>query len=104
MAEACNRVFGYFRRKKTRFGQAPRQGPQGPTAVETATATVIHWASQGQKKTKNQNRIEALEWAWRERWNHDRQGRPAERLADRAPPVFLFTDRALRKHEGLTKA
>ena len=27
-----------------------------------------------------------------------------ERLADRALPVFLFTSRALQKHEGLTEA
>jgi len=49
VAEACNRVFGRFRgRRKTGPGQAPRQGPQGPTAVETAIATINHWASQGQ--------------------------------------------------------
>ena len=40
VAEACNRVFGRFRRRKAGIGQAPRQGPQGPTAAEAARATV----------------------------------------------------------------
>ena len=107
VAEACNRVFGAFRKRRKGPGQAPRQGPQGPTAVETARATIHYWASQGQnqgQKRKKQNAIEALEWAWKERWNQDRQGRPTERLADRTPPSFLFTSRSLRKHQGLTKA
>ena len=85
VAEACHRVFGRFRRR--RAGQAPRQGPQSPTAVETATATINHWASQGQglglrkppseqprggkrkkeKKRNGQGTDEALEWAWKER-------------------------------------
>ena len=123
ISEACNRVFGRFRRKRG-LTRLPRLGPQEPTAVEAATATVIHWASQGQglglkkppmeeprgakrkkkKKIRAQGTEKALEWAWKTRWNHDREGRPAERLADRAPPVLLFTDLALRKHEGLTKA
>ena len=47
VAEACNRVFGAFRKKRKGPGQAPRQGPQAPTAVEAARATVYHWASQG---------------------------------------------------------
>ena len=107
VAEACNRVFGRFRKRRKGPGQAPRQGPQGPTAVEAARATIHHWASQGQnqgQKRKKQNAIEALEWAWKERWNQDLQGRPTGRLADRTPPPYLFTGRSLEKHQGLTKA
>ena len=131
VAEACNRLFRRFRRKKRGAARGPRPEPQRPTAAEAARATVSYWASQGQgqglkeppgerpsrgkgrkrKKRKKKKRpgsgldtVEALEWAWRERWNRDQVGRPVERLADRAPPVLLFTDLALQKHEGLTKA
>ncbi len=131
VATACNRLFTRFRRKRNRRGRkgpGPRPGPQQPTALETARRIINHWASQGQglglkeppgervrggkgekrrkkrKKKKGQGTSEALEWAWRQRWNSSREGRPAERTADRAPPVLLFTDLALRKHEGLTKA
>jgi hypothetical protein len=111
VTEACNRVFGRFRKRKKGPGPAPRLGPQGPTAVETARATIQYWASQGQgqgqgqgQKKKEKKKQRALEWAWQDRWNHDLQGRQVERLADRAPPVFLFTSRALQKHQGLTKA
>ena len=45
-----------------------------------------------------------VELAWRARWEQQREGQPAIRLADRDPPDLLFTDKALRKHEGLTKA
>jgi hypothetical protein len=27
-----------------------------------------------------------------------------KRLADKDPPIYLFTNKALRRHEGLTKA
>ena len=107
VAEACNRVFGAFRKRRKGPGQTPRQGPQGPTAAEAARATIYHWASQGQNQGQNRGQDrghKALEWAWKERWNQDRQGRPTERLADRTPPSFLFTSRSLRKHQGLTKA
>ena len=99
-------IFGRFRKRRKSTGLAPRQGPQSPTAVETARATVNHWASQYQVQVhvRKGRRIEALELTWRERWSHDQEGRPTETPADRAPPVLLFTNRALQKHEGLTKA
>ncbi len=42
IAEAYNRVFGRFRKRTKARGRAPKQGPQHPTAVETATATILH--------------------------------------------------------------
>ena len=127
VAEACNRVYRRFRRRKRGSTRGPKLGPQVATATEAARATVGYWAGQGQgqglkeppgerkgkKKRKKRKKkrpgsgldtVEVLEWAWRERWNRDREGRPVERIADGAPPIILFTDLALRKHEGLTKA
>ena len=45
-----------------------------------------------------------MELAWEARWTHEREGRPTTRLADEDPPNLLFTDKALKRHEGLTKA
>ena len=42
IAEACNRVFGCFRRRRKARGRAPKQGPQCSTTMETATATILH--------------------------------------------------------------
>ena len=99
ITEACDRVFGRFRKRRKGPGPAPRQGPQCPTAVETARATIQYWASQGQGYTQGQGlgqgRGRALQWAWTERWNQGLQGRLVERLADKAPPVLLFISRAL---------
>jgi len=47
---------------------------------------------------------EVVELAWQARWESQRAGQPVERLADRDPPSLLFTNKALKRHEGLTKA
>jgi hypothetical protein len=52
------------------------------------------------------NTKEVVELAWQARWEQSRQGQqgPANRIADKDPPALLFTNRALERHEGLTKA
>jgi hypothetical protein len=47
-----------------------------------------------------------VELAWQARWEQSRQGLqgPANRIGDKDPPALLFTNRALERHEGLTKA
>ena len=42
--------------------------------------------------------------AWETRWKQSFEGRTSSRLADYDPPDFLFTNKALRKHQNLTKA
>jgi hypothetical protein len=108
ITEACNRISQRFRRKKRSRGQKPRQGPQGPTPTEQATITATQWASQrwktGEKKGKELKTDEVVELAWQARWESQRDGRLVERLADGDPPTLLFTDKALKQHEGFTKA
>ncbi len=47
-----------------------------------------------------------VELAWQARWENQRIGLQARnrRIADEDPPTLLFTNKALEKHEGLTKA
>ena len=53
-----------------------------------------------------------VELAWQARWEQQRasqqranqQGASSRRMADEDPPTLLFTNRALKRHEGLTKA
>ena len=50
-----------------------------------------------------------MELAWQARWEQQRasqrsQRGPANRIADKDPPTLLFTNRGLKRHEGLTKA
>jgi hypothetical protein len=47
-----------------------------------------------------------VELAWQARWEQQRAGQqgPAHRVADNNPPALLFTNKALRRYEGLTKA
>ena len=45
-----------------------------------------------------------MELAWQARWSYLRRDQLPRRPADRDPPILLFTDRGLRRHEGLTKA
>ena len=69
---------------------------------------MAQWADQrwktGDKRGKRLKTDEVVELAWQARWEQQRAGRPVGRLADEDPPTLLFTDRALRRHEGLTKA
>ncbi len=108
ITEACNRLYQRFRKKKKGRGQRPRAGPQGPTATEWAAATVAQWANQrwktGEKKGQKLPTEGVVELAWQARWQQQREGKPLKRLADEDPPTLLFTHKALRRHEGLTKA
>jgi hypothetical protein len=45
-----------------------------------------------------------VELAWQARWTCLQGDQPPRRPADRDPPILLFTDRGLKRHEGLTKA
>ena len=45
-----------------------------------------------------------MELAWQARWEQNRQGQQGPRIADKDPPALLFTNRALKRHEGLIKA
>ena len=50
---------------------------------------------------------EVVELAWQARWEQQRagqQGVGSRRMADEDPPTLLFTNKALKRHEGLTKA
>jgi hypothetical protein len=50
---------------------------------------------------------EVVELAWQARWEQQRasqQGVSSRRMADEDPPILLFTNKALNRHEGLTKA
>ena len=65
--------------------------------------TIANWAAQ-EKGGNKLNTDQVMELAWEARWTHEREGRPTTRLADEDPPSLLFTDKALKRHEGLTKA
>ena len=45
-----------------------------------------------------------VELAWQDRWQQQRKDQPLKRLADEDPPELLFTNKALKRHQGLTKA
>ena len=104
VTEACNRVYRRFRRKRRGPGRKPKPCPQPPTATEQAAATTARWASARQEATKKLDTNQVVKLAWKARWNQQREGRPTTRLADDDPPNLLFTSKALKKHEGLTKA
>jgi hypothetical protein len=69
---------------------------------------VAQWANQrwktGEKKGKKLPTEQVVELAWQARWQQQREGQPLRRMADEDPPTLLFTDRALKRHQGLTKA
>lgn len=108
ITEACNKVYRRFLRSRRSRGRKPRHHPQGPTAIEKAAITVLQWADQrwktGEKKDAKLTTSEVVELAWTDRWKQQREGRPLVRLADMDPAILLFTNRGLRRHEGLTKA
>jgi len=108
ITEACNRVYKRFRRRRRGPGQRLRPYPQGPTAVEQAAEVATQWASQrwetGKLKNKKLDTDGVVELAWQARWTCLQGDQPPRRPADRDPPILLFTDRGLKRHEGLTKA
>jgi hypothetical protein len=72
---------------------------------------VAQWANQkwqrGERKHKRLGTDEVVELAWQARWEQYRAGQQANRggrVADGDPPALLFTNKGLRRHEGLTKA
>ena len=114
ITEACNRIYHRFRNWKSR-GPRPQQGPQRLTPTEQATVTVGKWADQrwktGKKSHKRLTTDEVVELAWQARWEDHRTQQRASpqratvvRMADEDPPTLLFTDKALKRHDGLTKA
>ena len=111
ITEACNKIYRRFRRRRRSPGRKPQQGPQSPTATEQAAVTVGHWANQrwkiGEKRNKQLTTSEVVELAWQDRWEQQRAGQRGandRRIADEDPPALLFTNKALKRHEGLTKA
>ena len=72
---------------------------------------MAQWADQrwktGDKRGKKLKTDEVVELAWQARWEQQRagqQGVGSRRMADEDPPTLLFTNKALKRHEGLTKA
>ncbi|EAQ88721.1 predicted protein [Chaetomium globosum CBS 148.51] len=104
----------FNKRRKTR-GRRPRQGPQSPTPIELAASVVAQWVSYKWKigwKDRGSNTKEVVELARQARWEQQRASQQSttrqrvlnRRIADEDPPALLFTDKALMRHEGLTKA
>jgi hypothetical protein len=99
ITNACLRLYRRFRKPRKRRGPREAQGPQGPTEVERRTLVAKQWA-RGKPTEK------VIQEAWEERWKQriQAQGRRTGRPADWDPPDLLFTDKALARHQGLTKA
>ena len=76
--------------------------------MEQAAATVTKWAGQrwktGEKKGERLTTDQVVELAWQDWWQQQRRNQPLKRMADEDPPELLFTDKALKRHQGLTKA
>ena len=108
ITEACNKLFHRYKRRWRGRERPARFGPQGPTVVEQAGVTGAQWAGQrgktGEKKGAKLTTNQVVELAWQGRWQQRREGRPLWRMADEDPPELLFTDKALKRHKGLTKA
>ena len=69
------------------------------------------WADQrwktGKKRNQKLNTDAVVELAWQARWEDHRAGlqrATGRRMADEDPPTLLSTNKALARHEGLTKA
>ena len=101
--KACNKIHRRFRKRRRGRGPSQRLGPQGPTAVEQAAATATEWACQEDEEHRKLDTSQIVEREWKARWERQQEGRPV-RLADEDPPDLLFTDKALKKHDNLTKA
>lgn len=115
ITEACNKVYRRFNKRRKTRGRRPRQGPQSPTPTELAASVVAQWVNYKWKiggKDRGSNTKEVVELAWQARWEQQRASQQSttrqrvlnRRIADEDPPALLFTDKALMRHEGLTKA
>ena len=94
--DACNIISRRFLRRTRRPRHKPRS--QGSTELEEAQKVIKQWV-EGAPTTEI-----AMKKAWETRWKQSFEGRTSSRLADYDPPDFLFTNKALRKHQNLTKA
>ena len=76
--------------------------------MEQAAATVTKWAGQrwktGEKKGERLTTDQVVELAWQDWWQQQRRNQPLKRMADEDPPELLFTNKPLKRHQGLTKA
>ncbi|KAL2150243.1 hypothetical protein VTH82DRAFT_7919 [Thermothelomyces myriococcoides] len=82
-----------------KFQGLTKQSHQKPPQFEAHAQEVARWAGRKQGN-------EALQDEWKERWRKQIQegSQRTERLADWDPPELLFTNKALSRHQGLTKA
>jgi len=104
VTEACYRIYRRFRKRRRGRGPVQRPRPQGPTDTERAAAEVAAWVCREKGDQGEVDTGQAVEREWRARWERQWEGRPRRRIADKDPPNLLFTEKTLKKHEGLTKA
>lgn len=91
--KACTKLFNRFKKRRR------TAGPQQPTKLEEESAILQNWTG-GSLDTDG---IVLKEWE--ARWLASQEGKAASRPADDySNPEALFTDLALQRHEGLTKA
>ncbi|EAQ88884.1 hypothetical protein CHGG_05503 [Chaetomium globosum CBS 148.51] len=107
--------------KKVRYVLAHDSNPSSiyrSKDVRRSTASVGHlddlflMDSQNSGASWGSNTKEVVELAWQARWEQQRASQQSttrqrvlnRRIADEDPPALLFTDKALTRHEGLTKA
>jgi hypothetical protein len=96
ISDACTRVFRLFQKGRR------KRGPQGPTAIEQNAVLLRQWVGRHAEQGGG-GPDEAVREEWERRWKAGREGRPIVRTADN-PTEALFTDLALRRHDGLHKA
>jgi hypothetical protein len=102
ITNACNKIYRRFRRRKRGRGYKQKPYLQAPTTTKQAASTIAEWAAQRRGRKLDTNQV--VELAWESRWKQQQEGRSTTRLANNDPPTLLFTDKALKKHKGLTKA
>ncbi|EAQ83172.1 hypothetical protein CHGG_10990 [Chaetomium globosum CBS 148.51] len=97
---ACRKIQQRLSSTRGNRGRPRTLGPQGPTAVERAAATIMRWTG----GTVDTNRV--VEEAWKARWLKERDGRAFTRSADDFDhqQETLFRNETLRRHDGLSKA
>ena len=108
ITKACNKLFRRFQGRRKSRGQRPRLGLQGPTVVEQAAVIVTKQANQQQKtrekKGKKLTINQVVELAQQDWQQQQRKDQPLKRLANEDLLELLFINKALKRHQGLTKA
>ena len=96
----CNKIYRRFITRRNNRGRPRALGPQRPTIVEEAAATIARWT----RGTTDTDKV--VEEAWRKRWLKERDGRATTRPADDLyhQRETLFRDKTLRRHRDLSKA